>query len=650
MLDRQTEALYYPRPLLQLDAIESVLCLAPHPDDEVFGCGGLLTQLAGGRCRIDTLILSRGESGGAGSAQQTAAIREQESIRAAQVLGLPTPRFQDFVDRELSYGEPLIGVLVDALNELKPQYLLLPSLSEPHPDHQAVALAGMAAAQRSAYPQTLLFYEVGAPLYPNLFVDITAVAALKWRAVGEFVSQLGMEAYDAHARAFASLRAFGLGPACAAAEAFFSVDASALKQNGAAAATPYWPLIRARHQLANSPQQMPLVSVLIRSVDRPQLVEAVASVAAQTYSNIELVLINASGREHGAIPYPAQHLALQLVEPPSVTQTGHSRNRAGAANLAIDAARGELALFLDDDDLIEPHHIERLVGALLSKSSAVGAYAGVRVEGPDGAFQRNYDLPWSRHRIQGINYLPIHAVVFRLDRARQAGVRFDEALPVLEDWDFWRKLASQGDLVHCPGVSAVYRQGYGESGLGDPDHDNHWKTWHRLLLERYVQNCGAAELAQTLAWHAIELDQVQVRLELFSIESQAALKAKQAQLERFSLESQAALHAKDEQLEQFSRQSQAALRAKDEQIERFSQESQAALRTTEERLEQFSVQSQVVLQSRDQQIAQQLAEISALTERLLQSQTELQRVRSALTWRVTAPLRRARAWLRSSRQ
>ena len=107
MLDRQTEALYYPRPLLQPDQIESVLCVAPHPDDEVFGCGGLLTQLAARACRVDTVILSRGEQSGAAAPLAMAQAREQESRSAAQVLGLKPPRFHDFGDRELVYAGAL---------------------------------------------------------------------------------------------------------------------------------------------------------------------------------------------------------------------------------------------------------------------------------------------------------------------------------------------------------------------------------------------------------------------------------------------------------------------------------------------------------------------------------------------------------------
>ena len=42
----------------------------------------------------------------------------------------------------------------------------------------------------------------------------------------------------------------------------------------------------------------PLVSVIIRSIDRSTLAEALDSVASQNYPNIEVILVNAKGADH----------------------------------------------------------------------------------------------------------------------------------------------------------------------------------------------------------------------------------------------------------------------------------------------------------------------------------------------------------------
>ena len=687
MQDQKPELTYHPRNLLSWPGVERVLCVAPHPDDEVFGCGGLLAALVDHGCRVQTVILTCGGSGSdptkrpSTDAQALMAQRREESSQAAKALGTPPPEFLDFEDRSLRYGPALKAALAAAIQQHAPQLLLLPSLSEPHPDHQAAALAGLAAA-REASPslRTVLFYESGAPLHANVHFPIDAVAERKWQAVRCFTSQLGVEDYEGHARAMAALRAFGLRPACREAESFFQVDMAAVREKGALAALPQWPWVRERLELANDPAQLPLVSVLVRSMNRACLPEALASVALQTHANLELVLINASGQPHAPLDYLPPTLPWRLIEPPhspsDLPGAARSCGRAHAANLALQAAQGELALFLDDDDLLEPQHLERLIAALADHPQAVGAYSGVRVETHDGTHLRDYDLPWSRERLQGVNFLPIHAVLFRMEPVRQRGLRFDEELPVLEDWDFWLQLTEGADLVHCPGVSAVYRQGLGQSALGDPEHPNHWRVWHRRLLGRWASISPPEAMATTLAWHAEAVDRsqselahqvtalkaeiarqqqaqrdesarsqalesslslaqaeaqqhraardaLQLQLELFSRESLSVLAAKEAELQRLGAEAALRLAEREVQAQQFAAQAQAELDAKQAELQRLGAETALRLTEREAQAQQFAAQSQRDLDAAQAQLHLQAAEHA---RQLQAKEAELQRV------------------------
>jgi LmbE family N-acetylglucosaminyl deacetylase/GT2 family glycosyltransferase len=725
MQDRQTELIFHPRDLLSLDGVDRVLCVAPHPDDEVFGCGGLLAAWVDRGCAVHTLILTCGQQGqsaqAAGEGADLAAQRRQESVRAAAELGTPAPSFLDLPDRALRYDSALVAALSQAIAQHSPQVLLLPSLSEPHPDHQAAALAGLAAA-RDAAPglHTVLFYESGAPLHANLHFPIDAVAERKWRAVQCFTSQLGVEDYEVHARAMAKLRAFGLRPPCQQAESFFRVDLAAVREKGALAALPQWPWVRERLALANDPAQLPLVSVLVRSMDRACLPEALASVALQTHANLELVVVNASGGPHRPLDFLPPTLPWRVVSPPktlppvrpepvegpapTAQTTDGPCGRAQAANLALAAAQGEYALFLDDDDLLEPQHLERLIAALQTHPQAVGAYAGVRVETQDGAHLRDYDLPWSRQRLQGVNFLPIHAVLFRMDSVRQRGLRFDEQLLVLEDWDFWLQLTEAADLVHCPGVSAVYRQGLGQSALGDAQHPHHWRLWHRRLLQQRVQALAPEALADTLAWHAVELDRTQadaarqttehhsavallqqaqaalLEAQAFTRQSETSRQALQQQLEAFGRESQAALAAKESalqlqaaesarvlaerelQAQSFAAQAQGELdglqtrfhamasekalmlQAKEAELQRLGFEIRQALDTKEAELQRVAVEAGRALQARDTEHAlarERLSQhIEQLQAELSRRDAELRAVYASRSWRWTAALRR----------
>jgi LmbE family N-acetylglucosaminyl deacetylase len=659
MQDRQPELIYHPRELLSLQGVERVLCVAPHPDDEVLGCGGLLTAWAEAGARVHTLILTCGQQGAdpaeAGFDAELPARRRQESIAAAAVLGTAEPLFLEFEDRALRCDHALVAALSQAIAQHQPQALLLPSLSEPHPDHQATALAGLAAASQAGPSlHTVLFYECGAPLHANAHFPIDAVAERKWRALQCFTSQLGVEDYEAHARAMATLRAFGLRPPCQQAESFFRVDLAAVQEKGALAALPQWPWVRERLHLANDPAQLPLVSVLVRSMDRACLPEALASVALQTYPNVELVVVNASGQAHRPLDFLPPGLPWRIVQAPSASasrapslpESGPASpsaspaggadapdalGRAAAANLALAQARGEYALFLDDDDLLQPPHLERLVAALQRHAQAAGAYAGVRVETHDGAHLRDYDLPWSRQRLQGVNFLPIHAVLFRMDSVRQRGLRFDEQLPVLEDWDFWLQLTEAADLVHCPGVSAVYRQGLGQSALGDAQHPHHWRLWHTRLLVHWVQGAPAALLADTLAWHAVELDRAQAdagarisRLEQAAADAARHLQEMLSALDQARAlvqDGEAARQALQQQLEAFSCESQAALQAKEAALQLQAAESARLLAEREAQAQSLAAAQAHAIQQKETALHIQAAESSRLlAEREMQAQ------------------------------
>lgn len=557
MQDKETELNYYPKPWLSLQDARRVLCIAPHPDDEVLGCGGALMLLARQGAHVQSLILTRGDQAPGPAHQDHEKTRPQESIAAAVLMGTLPPHFLEFPDRELRYSEPLISAILEGLQKLPPQttdgpaLLFLPSLSEPHPDHQAVALAGMSAAQRWDQPVTVLFYEVGVPMHPNVYLDITRVAEQKWQAVAQFKSQLGLENYEGLSRAMATLRAFGKSPDCTAAEAYFQVDMDAVRRAGPLAAMPQWPWVRSRLQLANGPDDLPLVSVLIRSMDRPCLAQALASVAQQTYPHIEVLIVNACGREHSPLNYVPE---LQLVR--IIHADGNIRlGRSAAANEALTHAQGSLALFLDDDDLIAPDHLQRLVAALHQDGQAVAAYSGARVVNAEGHTLRVYDIPWASQRLKGINFMPIHTVLFRMQEVRDRHLRFDSELPVLEDWDFWRQLGQHRSFVHMRGITATYRQSLGQSGLSDPAHDNHWQAWHQQLLLRYMSQSSLEDNAKCLAWHAIELDKASYEID----QARVLLNAAEKRRAEHQISSDQARENLQQELNRFSREVQIVL-------------------------------------------------------------------------------------------
>ena len=197
-----------------------------------------------------------------------------------------------------------------------------------------------------------------------------------------------------------------------------------------------------------------LVSVVVRSMDRPSLAAALDSVVLQTYRPIELVLVNALGQGHRPLPPRCGGLPVVAVAAPD----GQPLMRAQAANRGLAAASGQFLLFLDDDDVLLPDHLSRLAGALQAEPEAPAAYADVaqgRLQAGSWQPVHCFEAGFDPVRLLFENYLPIHGVMFR-STLPGAAPRFDEDFDLFEDWDFWLQLANQGAFVHVPGVSARY--------------------------------------------------------------------------------------------------------------------------------------------------------------------------------------------------
>ena len=165
------------------------LVVAPHADDEVLGCGGLLAKYP-----ADSMVLVVAEAD---------AIRGAEFLAAKEVLGYAEAAMLCLPDGQV--GDDMRGLvrqLDRAIGNYRPDELYLPFPSM-HQDHIAVYEAGMRSARLSMnehhhYPPSVLVYDVAAydlELYPsdlrwNVFESLTQEQAeLKAKAVLAYGSQ-----------------------------------------------------------------------------------------------------------------------------------------------------------------------------------------------------------------------------------------------------------------------------------------------------------------------------------------------------------------------------------------------------------------------------------------------------------------------------
>jgi LmbE family N-acetylglucosaminyl deacetylase len=520
-----------------------ILVLAPHADDEVFGCGGAIMAHVGQGKTVSVVIFCDGVHGAnPDTAPALLETRRGESVAAAQVLGYGIPRFLDYPDRGLYYDEQLIGEIQALCAGTGADLVYAPCVLEMHPDHRMLGMAAAEALRRIGAGIMLAQYEVGMPLRPNCLLDISTLLPRKEQAMACFVSQNARQRYDLHIAALNRYRSYTLPASVSAAEAFVLTPASEL------AADPLG-LYRSEHArqgalgLPLTASDLPLVSVIVRSMDRPTLPSALDSVALQTYPNLELVLVNASGSPHHDYGQWCGRFPLRLVDP------GKALGRSAAANAGLDAARGELLIFLDDDDCFLPHHVSALKACLdAADDSVIAAYSTVLCRDALGRetrrFERDYDAMWLRIE----NFIPIHALLFRrLPSTRD--LRFDESMDHCEDWDFWLQLQEYGSFRFVAQPGAIYNLGNNSgSGIWDDEqlaraavlhiykkHLPHWSDailWQVFELAHYKPLYVAA--CDTLSEQQAAAEQVGHALAERNAELEAArhaLAERNAQLE-----------------------------------------------------------------------------------------------------------------------
>jgi len=464
--------------LVPYQAITNIPCtqalvFASHPDDEVFGCGGAIMRHVEQGVPVHVIVVSDGALGvGEDKIFEYALQRQNESIAAAQVLGYGIPVFWHYQDQQICYSEKLIQEILTVIRETGADLVYAPSVLEMRPDHRMLGMAVVEAIRRISSTVRVALYEVGIPLHPNQLLDISDLAARKAAAMACFESQNAKQRYDLHIAALNRYRTYTLPANVTAAEAYILISAEELSGDPLKLYQSEHARQKALGFVLDS-SDMPLVSVIIRSMDRPTLTDALDSIALQTYANIEVVIVNAKGTDHRQVGEWCGRFPLRIFS------AGQQLKRSLAANLGLDSASGEYLIFLDDDDLFDPDHIANLVETLSDSENCSAAYTGVKVENEKGAVSGIFNQTFIAVRLMAGNFIPIHAVLFKRDLVAQ-GCRFDENLDNYEDWDFWLQVARKTDFAHSTKVSAVYRAQLGNSGMSRP-------LAHYLPLQRHYR-------------------------------------------------------------------------------------------------------------------------------------------------------------------
>jgi LmbE family N-acetylglucosaminyl deacetylase len=174
---------------------ERILVLSPHPDDEVIGCGGLISKVKdeGGQVFVQFVTLGDtrdvSETGLSTADERLTEIEHVAGVLKYDDWDVALPGAQYHLRLDAMAQVDLIAVLETdcrlSLRAVEPTVVLLPSPLSYNQDHRAVAEAAMTALRpiggdRMAPAVVALFEEVADQWTPhtspppNLFVDLCA--------------------------------------------------------------------------------------------------------------------------------------------------------------------------------------------------------------------------------------------------------------------------------------------------------------------------------------------------------------------------------------------------------------------------------------------------------------------------------------------
>jgi LmbE family N-acetylglucosaminyl deacetylase len=192
-----------------------ILIVAPHPDDEVLGCGGTIAKYAERGDELNLCIVTKAYT--PDWSEGFIRKRPREIARVNEILGIAKTSFLDFPTARLDTipQKELIQAIANVVNEFKPSVLFIPHKGDLHRDHRLVCEASLVAARPATQRirkvlsyETLSETEWGAavvPFVPNVYVDISETYKQKKEALTAYESELRRDPHPRSLKVMAAL-------------------------------------------------------------------------------------------------------------------------------------------------------------------------------------------------------------------------------------------------------------------------------------------------------------------------------------------------------------------------------------------------------------------------------------------------------------
>lgn len=197
---------------------QRVLVIAPHADDEIIGCGGVIQKFLASGSEVRVLIASfvkcayhKYETEKKRYKTYDGSTRFKELEESHRIIGIMDYRFLYTDEDEVKYHSrmdtvpriELASKLENEIQEFKPTIIFIPSITK-HQDHTALHEAALTATRPYFWNGTVLVYETDGEFsfQPNLFVPINRnELKKKQEALRVYKTQLGSKRHPVNPQA-----------------------------------------------------------------------------------------------------------------------------------------------------------------------------------------------------------------------------------------------------------------------------------------------------------------------------------------------------------------------------------------------------------------------------------------------------------------
>lgn len=179
---------------------DNLVIVAPHPDDDVLGCGGTMAKAINSGAKVFVVYITNGIHGTPDGKldRKLAKIRRVEAVKALAAIGPVSTKFFNYNDGNFACSKQASTKIAQLINPLENVHIFTPWFFDEQPDHKEVTKTVSLALRQisSSKIKRIWQYEIWTAIVANRILPISDVLDNKLNAISAHKSQLKARDYS----------------------------------------------------------------------------------------------------------------------------------------------------------------------------------------------------------------------------------------------------------------------------------------------------------------------------------------------------------------------------------------------------------------------------------------------------------------------